>query len=138
LTLLAADSFGGAMHATLTTRDYVQLREAFGAKIAEFQAIKHQMANLMVQVEPTRGLYWYAAYAFARLPDEASLAASSAKGHAAEVYMDALRACTELHGGIGFTWEYDLHIWFKRAMFNFAWGGRPQRLFLRAAELSGW
>jgi alkylation response protein AidB-like acyl-CoA dehydrogenase len=138
LALLAADSFGGARHATLVTRDYVLLREAFGAKIAEFQAIKHQMANLIEQVEPARGLYWYAAYAFARLPDEASLAAANAKAHAAEVYMDAMRASTEMHGGIGFTWEYDLHILFKRAMFNFAWGGRPQRLFARAADLSGW
>jgi alkylation response protein AidB-like acyl-CoA dehydrogenase len=46
--------------------------------------------------------------------------------------------CTELHGGIGFTWEYDSHIWLKRAMFNLAWGGRPQRLFIRAADLAGW
>jgi len=138
LTLLAADCFGGAKHATLMTRDYVQLREAFGAKIAEFQAIKHQMAEVILQVEPTRGAYWYAAYAYARLPEEARLAACSAKALAAEVYLDAMRVCTELHGGIGFTWEYDLHIWFKRAMFNFAWGGRPQRLYLRAAEISGW
>jgi acyl-CoA dehydrogenase len=46
--------------------------------------------------------------------------------------------CTELHGGIGFTWEFDAHIWLKRAIFDLAWGGMPQRLFIRAAAQTDW
>lgn len=137
LALLAADAYGGAWRILAMTRDYVQVREAFGAKLAEFQGIKHQLANLVLEVEPTRGLYWFAAYAFARLPEKAAHAASLAKAQTAEVYIQTARLCTELHGGIGFTWEYDSHIWLKRAMFDLAWAGRPQRLFIRAADLAG-
>jgi len=138
LTLLAADAYGGSWRITEMARDYVQVREAFGAKLAEFQAIKHQMANVVVEVEPTRGLYWFAAYAYSRIPEKASHAASLAKAQTAEVYDRSARMCTELLGGIGFTWEYDSQIWLKRAIFDLSWAGRPQRLFIRAAELSGW
>jgi acyl-CoA dehydrogenase len=138
LALLSADAYGGSWRITEMARDYVQVREAFGAKLAEFQAIKHQMANVVVEVEPTRGLYWFAAYSYANMPEKASHAASLAKAQTAEVYDRSARMCTELLGGIGFTWEYDSHIWLKRAIFDLSWGGRPQRLFLRAAELSGW
>jgi len=138
LALLAADAYGGSWRITEMARDYVQVREAFGAKLAEFQAIKHQMANVVVEVEPTRGLYWIAAYSYARIPEKASHAASLAKAQSAEVYDRSARMCTELLGGIGFTWEYDSHIWLKRAIFDLSWGGRPQRLFIRAAGLSGW
>jgi alkylation response protein AidB-like acyl-CoA dehydrogenase len=138
LTLLAADAFAGSDHLLHMTSEYLKMREAFGAKLAEFQGIKHQLANLELNIEPTRGLYWYAAYAFAKLPEKASHAAAIAKAQTAEVFIEAGRACTELHGGIGFTWEYDSHIWLKRAMFDFAWGGTPQSHFVRAADLAGW
>jgi acyl-CoA dehydrogenase len=138
LTLLSADAYGGAWRLLTMTRDYVQVREAFGAKLSEFQGIKHQMANLVLEVEPTRGLYWFAAYSFAKMPEKSSQAASLAKAQTAEVYVQTGRMCTELHGGIGFTWEYDSHIWLKRAMFDASWGGRPQRLFVRAAEFADW
>jgi alkylation response protein AidB-like acyl-CoA dehydrogenase len=138
LALLSADAFGGCWRILNMTTEYVKVREAFGAKLAEFQGIKHQLANLALEVEPTRGLYWFAAYSFAKEPAKASHAASLAKAQTAEVYIETARMCTELHGGIGFTWEYDSHIWLKRAMFNLAWGGRPQRLFIRAADLAGW
>jgi acyl-CoA dehydrogenase len=138
LALLSADAYGGSWRITEMARDYVQVREAFGAKLADFQAIKHQMANVVVEVEPTRGLYWFAAYAFARMPEKATHAASLAKAQTAEVYDKVARMCTELHGGIGFTWEFDAHIWLKRAIFDLAWGGRPQRLFVRAAAETDW
>ena len=137
LALLAADAFGGCWRILNMTTEYVKVREAFGAKLADFQAIKHQLANLALEVEPTRGLYWFAAYSFAKEPAKVSHVASLAKAQTAEVYLETTRLCTELHGGIGFTWEYDSHIWLKRAMFNLAWAGRPQRLFLRAADDAG-
>jgi acyl-CoA dehydrogenase len=120
------------------TRDYALVREAFGAKLAQFQGIKHQLANMALDIEPMRGLYWFAAYAFDHYPERASHAASLAKAHTAEVFLQSARLGTELHGGIGFTWAYDSQIWLKRAMFDFAWGGRPDRLFGRAADLAGW
>ena len=136
--LMAADAFGGSWRMLEMARDYTQVREAFGAHLAQFQGIKHQLANLALEVEPTRGLYWYAAYAFDSDLDRSSHAACLAKAHAAETFLQTARMGTELHGGIGFTWAYDSHIWLKRAMFDFAWGGRPDRLFERAADLEGW
>jgi alkylation response protein AidB-like acyl-CoA dehydrogenase len=138
LALLSADAYGGAWKITEMARDYVQMREAFGAILSEFQAIKHQMANVVVEVEPTRGLYWFAAYTFANMPEKATHAASLAKAQTAEMYDKVARMCTELHGGIGFTWDFDSHIWLKRAIFDLAWGGRPQRLFIRAAAQTDW
>jgi acyl-CoA dehydrogenase len=137
LALLSADAFGGCWRILNMTTEYVKVREAFGAKLAEFQGIKHQLANLALEVEPTRGLYWFAAYTYAKEPAKVGHVASLAKAQTAEVYIETARMCTELHGGIGFTWEYDSHVWLKRAMFNVAWAGRPQRLFLRAADLAG-
>lgn len=138
LVLLSADAFGGAFRILDMTRDYSLVREAFGAKLAQFQAYKHQLANLAVEVIPTRGLYWFAAYAFENYVERSSHAACLAKAHSAELFLQTARLGTELHGGIGFTWEYDSQIWLKRAMFDFAWGGRPDRLFAKAADLAGW
>jgi len=138
LVLLAADAFGGAARVLEMTADYTLMREQFGAKLAQFQGVKHQMANLALEVEPTRGLYWFAAYAYDNAPARASHAAALAKAHAAEVFLQTARAGTELHGGIGFTWDYDAHIWLKRAMFDYAWAGGPREHFARAADLAGW
>ncbi len=136
--LLAADAFGGASRLLEMTRDYALTRETFGAVLAERQAIKHQLANVALEVEPTRGLFWFAAYAFDDWTERASEAALLAKALTSEVYLESARMCTELHGGIGFTWEFDAHIWLKRAMFDFAWGATPDHLFGRAADLAEW
>ena len=135
--LLAADAFGGASRIVEMTRDYTMLREAFGARLAAFQGVKHQLANMAVEVEPTRGLFWFSAYAFDRLPDRASHAAALAKAQTCEVYLQSARMGAELHGGIAFTWEHDLHIWLKRAMFDFAWGGASEAYFQRAFDMAG-
>jgi alkylation response protein AidB-like acyl-CoA dehydrogenase len=136
--LLAADAFGGSWRILEMTRDYTQVREAFGARLAQFQGIKHQEANMVLEIEPTRGLYWFAAYAYDHDVPRSSHAACLAKAHAAETFLQSARMGTELHGGIGFTWAYDSHIWLKRSMFDYAWGGRPERLFERAADIEGW
>jgi acyl-CoA dehydrogenase len=138
LVLLAADAFGGSNRILDMARDYTLVREAFGATLAQFQGIKHQLANMALEIEPTRGLYWIAAYAFEHWPDRVAQMGALAKAHTAEVFLQSTRMGTELHGGIGFTWEYDAHIWLKRAMFDYAWGGRPERLLERAADLAGW
>ncbi|WP_312164004.1 acyl-CoA dehydrogenase family protein [Phenylobacterium sp.] len=138
LVLLAADAFGGAKRILEMARDYSLVRETFGAVLAQRQAVKHQLANMELETEPTRGLYWFSAYTFDKWVERSSHAAALAKAHAAEMFIASARLGTELHGGIGFTWDYDSQIWLKRAMFDFAWGGRPDRLFNRAADLAGW
>lgn len=138
LVLLAADAFGGATRLLEMTVAYAQTREQFGQTIAHFQAVKHQLANMAVEVEPARGLYWYAAYAWDDLPDESARAAAHAKAHITDRFMDVSREAVELHGGIGFTWECDVQFWFKRAMFDRTFLGAPAVHRERAAELGGW
>lgn len=138
LVLIAADSFGGATHSVDMAVNYAQEREQFGLKIAQFQALRHQLADMALQAEPCRGLYWYAAHAYDYLPEEARHAAAQAKAHISDRYLQVSRDCIEAHGGVGYTWEYDPHIWKKRAMFNWAWLGSPRVHRERAAQLSGW
>lgn len=123
--LLAADAFGGATRCLQMTVDYVKMRTQFGRAVGSFQSVKHRLANMASEVEPARGLYWYAALAQdVRQPDR-SRVASLAKAHLAERFSQAARTAVELHGGIGFTWEYDLQIWVKRSMFDFAFAATP-------------
>jgi alkylation response protein AidB-like acyl-CoA dehydrogenase len=138
LVLLAADAYGGARRCFEMTCSYVLEREQFGQKIGSFQAVKHQLADLIADLEPVLSLYWYAAHAFDRLPDKATRHAALAKAHACDVFDRMTRMATELHGGIGFTWEYDLHLWFRRAMFDRSYLGEAIYQRARAAAVSGW
>jgi len=138
LVLLAADAFGGASRLLEMSTEYAKTREQFGGPIGRFQGLKHQLANMAVEVEPARGLYWYAAHAYDRQSPDSARVAALAKAHLGEVFMQTARAAIEAHGGIGYTWEYDAQIWFKRAMFDFAYLGAPSRHRERAAQLSGW
>ena len=136
--LLAADAFGAAWKLIETTVEYVKTREQFGTPIAQFQSVKHMLANLATEIEPSRGLFWYAAHAWDRLPGESPRAAATAKAHISDRAVDASRTCVELHGGIGFTWECDVQFWVKRAMFDRAFLGSPEALRERVATLGGW
>ena len=138
LILLAADAFGGGKRLLDFCVDYVLTREQFGEKIGSFQALKHQLANLALEIEPNRGLYWYAAHLHDRKAEDASRLASIAKAHNCDRFADTARAAVEIHGGIGFTWEGDVQIWSKRALFNRAFLGGPRAHRHRQAELGGW
>jgi alkylation response protein AidB-like acyl-CoA dehydrogenase len=138
LSLLAADAFGAAWQLVRATADHARARRQFGRPIAEFQAVKHQLADMATAIEPTRGLFWYAAHALDHLPREAAQAAAIAKAHITERAVEIARAAVELHGGIGFTWECDVQIWLKRAMFDRAFLGTPAHHRARAAALAGW
>jgi alkylation response protein AidB-like acyl-CoA dehydrogenase len=138
LVLLAADAFGGAWRLIEDSTEYAKTREQFGQQIAMFQSVKHKLADMAVEIEPSRGLYWYAAHAFDHLPDEAERAAALAKAHITDRFMQVARDAVEVHGGIGFTWECDVQIWFKRAMFDRAFLGGPVHHRERCAELAGW
>jgi alkylation response protein AidB-like acyl-CoA dehydrogenase len=102
--LLAADSFGAAHQLVRATAEYAKTRQQFGQPIAQFQAVKHQLANMALAVDPERGLWWYAAHAFDHAPADASRAAALAKAHVTDRAQDVVRSAVEAHGGIGFTW----------------------------------
>ncbi len=138
LVLLAADSFGAAWRLIELCVDYTRTRQQFGQPLAQFQAVKHQLANMATEIEPTRGLFWYAAHAFDHLPAESERLAAIAKAHITDRALDVARAAVELHGGLGFTWECDVQIWFKRAMWNRAFLGTPELHRERSAALAGW
>jgi alkylation response protein AidB-like acyl-CoA dehydrogenase len=120
---LAADSLGGAARALEMAVDYAKVREQFGRPIGGFQAVKHLAAEMVSEIEPARSLVWYAAYAYDAVPRDASRAAAMAKACLSDVYSRTTNRAVQIHGGIGFTWEHDLHFWFKRAKWNeFAFG----------------
>ena len=138
LILTAADALGGAQRCTDMAVAYAKERVQFGQPIGRFQALKLQLAHMALDVEPARALVWYAAYAWdAALPD-APRAAALAKAHLTDRYVTISRAAVAAHGGIGYTWEYGLNYWFRRAVFDRAWLGSPALHRARAADLAGW
>ncbi len=137
-TLVAADAFGAAWRMIRMTVEYVLTREQFGTPLAQFQGVKHQLANLAAATEPMRGLFWYAAHAWDHLPDESAKAAAVAKAHITERALEVGRMAIELHGGNGFTWECDVQLFMKRAMFASAWHGTARTHRARIAELEAW
>ena len=115
---LAGDCLGGAERMLELAVEYSKVREQFGRVIGSFQAMKHIAAEMVSEIEPARALVWYAAYAADALPREAPRAASMAKACLGDVYARVANRSVQMHGGIGFTWEHDLHFWFKRAKWN--------------------
>jgi len=75
-------------------------------------------AEMVADVEPARSLVWYAAYAADAEPRQAPRAAAMAKARLSDVYARTTNRAVQIHGGIGFTWEHDMHLWFKRAKWN--------------------
>ncbi len=138
LILLSADAYGGAARCVEMAVDYENTRQQFGVTIGHFQGIKHQLSNMVIKVDPVRFLCWYAAHAYDHTPEESERAAALTKAHATSVFMQTARDTVEAHGGIGFTWECDVQILFKRAMFDRAFLGAPAVHRERAAALAGW
>jgi alkylation response protein AidB-like acyl-CoA dehydrogenase len=136
--LIAADAYGGSRRCLEMTVQYALQREQFGQVIGAFQAVKHQLANMAAEIEPSLSLYWYAAHAFDRIRDQSERHAALAKAHLTDLYDRIVRDATELHGGIGFTWEFDLHLWFRRAVFDRSFLGEAAAHRARAADLAGW
>jgi alkylation response protein AidB-like acyl-CoA dehydrogenase len=132
---IAADSLGGTERALEMAVDYSKVREQFGKPIGSFQALKHAAAEIVADLEPARALLWYAAYAQDALADEASRAAAMAKARLSEIYSRATDRAVLMHGGIGFTWEHDIQLWFKRARFNESYFGSPTYHRERVAAL---
>lgn len=135
---IAADSVGGAAKTLQMAVEYAHVREQFGRKIGSFQAVKHIAAEMAADVEPSRSLVWYAAWAWDHRPKEAARMAAMAKASLGDIYSRTARRSVEIHGGIGFTWEFDLQLWFKRAHVAETLFGDPTFHRERVAVLSGW
>jgi alkylation response protein AidB-like acyl-CoA dehydrogenase len=135
---IAADSLGGTERALEMAVEYSKVREQFGRPIGSYQALQHAAAEILADMEPARSLLWYAAHALDALPREASRAAAMVKARMCEVYMRSADRAVLMHGGIGFTWDHDLHLWFKRARFNESYFGAPPFHRERVATLSGY
>ena len=117
-TALAAEMAGGTDRILAITVDYAKVREQFGKPIGAFQAVKHPLVNVMVDVEMTRSLVYRAAAAIDHEPESAERLARMAKALASDTYANAVAKAVQLHGGIGFTWECDVHLFFKRAQWS--------------------
>jgi alkylation response protein AidB-like acyl-CoA dehydrogenase len=138
LILVAADAFGGAARCLDMTAKYALTREQFGQPIGAFQGVKHQLADLACDLEPSRSLWWYAAHAYDQIIEQSERHAAITKAHMTDLYDRVTRYAIELHGGIGFTWEFDLHLWWRRALFDRAFLGEASYHRERAARLAGW
>ncbi|PWK70321.1 alkylation response protein AidB-like acyl-CoA dehydrogenase [Streptomyces sp. CG 926] len=127
--VLAAEAVGAADQALARTVEYVRQREQFGRAIGSFQAVKHRLADLYVRVQAARSAAYYAAWD----PDQGGLALAQA--------LETLRVTAgeaiQLHGGIGFTWEHDAHLYFKRAAADELLFGPVHRLRAHAADRAG-
>ena len=118
---LAAEQVGGAQQVLDMSVAYTKERVQFNRPVASFQSVKHKAADMMTRVEAARSGVYYAACIAQEaleqgpLADELQEAASIAKGNASETYFKNAGDALQLHGGVGFTWEYDVHLYFKRA-----------------------
>ena len=112
---LAAEALGGAQEALDRTVAYARERVQFGRAIGSFQAYKHRLADMMIEIEQARSAVYWAACAVDEASDEAALALHAAKSFCADTFCMVAGNMIQLHGGIGFTWDHDAHLFFKRA-----------------------
>ena len=114
----AAESVGVAARVTAMTVDYAKERKQFGRPIGSYQAVSHACAQMFLETEGARNVVLWAAWALDHDPEAAFVAASSAKAYASDAAVNVCRSSLQVHGGIGFTWEHDLHLFLKRAEAN--------------------
>ena len=112
---LVSEMTGGMQRLLEITVEYAKTRKQFGRAIGEFQAVQHQCADMLVYTESSRSAAYYAAYAIQEGIPEARLAVSVAKAYASDAYREVGNRAIQVHGGMGFTWENDAHLYYRRA-----------------------
>ena len=122
---LANEMVGGAQAVFDAAVNYAKLRVQFGRTIGSFQAIKHKCADMLLEMELAKSAAYYAAQAAAADDPEWPALACLAKAAASEMYLHIAAECIQIHGGIGFTWDHDTHLWFKRAKSSQVFLGQP-------------
>jgi len=123
--MLGFEQLGGAQGAFDATREFALGRYAFGRPIASFQAIKHRLADLYAKIELARSNGYYAAWALSSGSDELPLAAACFRSAASDAFEATSQEMIQIHGGVGFTWEYDCHMFYRRAKWLSAALGTP-------------
>ena len=133
----AAESVGVARRTMEMAVEYAKERKQFDRPIGAYQAVSHQCAQMLLEVEGARSTTLYAAWALDHEPESGPLAASMAKAYAGDAGWRVPAAALQVHGGIGFTWEHDLHLWLKRGRANAAMWGDARWHRERVADLAG-
>ena len=112
---LANEMIGGAQFVLDMSVEYAKVRVQFGRPIGSFQAIKHKCADMLLEVESGKSAAYYAAWCAAEDNEELPVVAALAKAYISDAYFHCAAENIQIHGGIGFTWEHDAHLYFKRA-----------------------
>jgi alkylation response protein AidB-like acyl-CoA dehydrogenase len=135
--VVAAEQLGGAQRCLEMAVEYAKIREQFGRPIGSFQAIKHRCADLLVLIEAARSALLFAASAADSDSEETSIAASTAKVWCSRAFTSAAKENVQIHGGIGYTWEHDAHLYLRRAKTSEMMFGSPAFHRRRVAALAG-
>ena len=135
LAALACEAVGIAQKALELGIEHASTREQFGRKIGVYQAVSHPLADTFVETELARSLAYWAAWCVAESDEQAPIAVAAAKSHAGDAAVAACERAIQVLGGIGFTWEHQIHTFYKRALWIQAYGGysREQR-----AKIAAW
>ncbi|MGI9648029.1 MAG: acyl-CoA dehydrogenase family protein [Acidimicrobiia bacterium] len=133
-TAIAVEQVGGLERVLEMSVEYAKERKQFGRPIGSFQAIKHMCAEMLVALESARSAAGYAVWALSTGSDELAVAAPMAKAFCSEAFFKAAGDSIQIHGGIGFTWEHDAHLYFKRAKSTELLLGAPS---VQRRELAG-
>jgi alkylation response protein AidB-like acyl-CoA dehydrogenase len=136
VTALAAETVGVAQRAMEMAVEYARDRKQFGRPIGSYQAVSHRCAQMLLEVEGSRSAAYYAAWCADSEPDSLPVAASMAKAYSSDAGWRVCGSSLQVHGGIGFTWEHDLHFYLKRARANGALYGSSKEHRERIAELT--
>jgi alkylation response protein AidB-like acyl-CoA dehydrogenase len=136
-TALAAELVGVGQRAMEMAVDYARERKQFDRPIGAYQAVSHRCAQMLLEVEGARSAAYYAGWAADHEPESLPLAASMAKAYASDAGWRVTASALQVHGGIGFTWEHDLHFFLKRARTDGHLFGTPGEHRERVAELAG-
>jgi alkylation response protein AidB-like acyl-CoA dehydrogenase len=134
---VAAELVGVSQRVLEMAVDYAKDRKQFDRPIGSYQAVSHACADMLKQVEGARSLVYYAGWAADAAPDEFSIGASAAKAYASDAGWNVSASALQVHGGIGFTWEHDLHWFLKRAKTDGVLYGSARDHRERVAELAG-
>ena len=134
---LAAEQAGGARACLDMAVEYAKVREQFGRPIGSFQAVQHMCADMLVRVESARSAAWHACWAAAEDPDALPRAAAAAQVCCSEAYLHCAGQNIQIHGGVGFTWEHDAHLHFKRARSTMSLLGDARAWRRRYADRAG-
>jgi len=135
--LVTAETVGAAEGALTITSDFAKEREQFGSKIGRYQGVKHPLAEMYVDIESYKSLVYYAFWALDEGEEDAALAVSRAKAYASETFPMAGINGVQLHGGVGYTWEYDIQLFLKRGKWMRPMYGDADYHYDRIAYLGG-